>query len=644
MAGAKTNITEKKFKLTFFPFKMSIDVQGGSTILEAVRQLQLPLKASCGGKGSCGDCLIKILAGNYKVKASAALSQELIDKGYALACQTKVTSDLTVQLPQFEELSIKTVHDSQFFESHREKISGQFEVNPPLKKINLNLPQPTIDDNYSDLRRLQRELQKKYVCTRIKCEYSVLKKLAQIIRQNQGKISVVFSNLDSLPTILDVRGQEENQGLYGLAIDIGTTTIVLQLVNLENGKISETVFSYNQQLKCGEDVIARINYAQKPGHLEELQELIIQSINNLIAKAITSARILAKDIYLASISGNTTMIHLLLKLEPNYIRLAPYVSTINQVPVLLSRDLGLKMNEEGRVHCSPLVGSYVGGDITAGLLATPLYGHSQKVSLFIDAGTNGELVIGNKDWLMTCACSIGPAFEGSGIIRCGMPATAGAIENLKIKADGQIEYRVINGLKPKGLCGSGLVDLLAELFYGGYIDRHGKFNLKKDKKRFKETETGLGFLIEKADNCYWAKDLFLTENEISNLIRSKAAVYSACSFLLKKLGLNSTQLENIYLAGGFGQYLNIENAIRIGLLPDIDRNKFHYLGNSSLLGAYLILLSNNNMQLAEEIADKMTYIELNTEPQYMDEFMAALFLPHTDIDLFPSLKGELDVK
>ncbi|MFQ5721348.1 MAG: ASKHA domain-containing protein, partial [Candidatus Aminicenantales bacterium] len=546
MAKYKSKKNPAKYKLTFLPFKNSIDVPAETTILEAARQLQLPLKASCGGKGTCGDCLVRVLAGSYQAKPSAVLSPELINKGYTLACQTKVRSNLRLQLPQFEELKIKTVYDSKFFEENKEKISGQFEINPPLKRIELSLPQPSLDDNYSDLKRLQRELQKKTGVFKVKCEYGVLKKLSQTIRRTQGKISVFLSNLEPLPNIIDVRTSAESQSLYGLAIDIGTTTVVLHLVDLENGKILETVFSYNQQLKCGQDIIARINYAQKPGCLQELQQLIILTLNTLIDKAISSSRVSFSDIYFASVAGNTTMIHLFLKLEPNYIRLDPYVPTINQVPIILSRDLGLKMNGQGRIYCAPSVGSYVGGDITAGLLSTPLYRNSQEISLFIDAGTNGELVIGNRDWLMTCACSIGPAFEGSGI-RCGMPATAGAIENLKIKPAGKLEYKVINGGQPKGICGSGLVDLLAELFCQGYVDRHGKFILAKDKERFKETENGLGFLIEKATNCYWGKDLYLTENDISNLLRSKAAVYSACSLLLKKVGLDFNQVDNIYL-------------------------------------------------------------------------------------------------
>jgi uncharacterized 2Fe-2S/4Fe-4S cluster protein (DUF4445 family) len=559
----------------------------------------LPLKTTCGGKGTCGDCVVQIISGAYRSKQSAALSDKLASQGFALACQTKVTDNITAQLPHFRELAIKSIVDAKFFEQQKDKISGLYAVDPPVKKIDLNLPPPSLEDNYSDLRRIERELQKKLSLKKLQCEYSVLKKLAHAVRKDHGKISVILFISGKEATIIDVVPQSEKKKLYGVACDVGTTTVALHLVNLVSGKTESTVSSLNQQITGGEDIISRINYAQKPEGLRKLHELIILTVNNLIEMASRSAQISPSDIYYASLSGNTTMFHLLLNLEPRYIREEPYVPTFNQVPTIPSSQLGLKMNHEGRIHCAPAVGSYVGGDITAGLLCTPLLRDSKKISLFIDAGTNGELVVGNKDWLVTCACSAGPAFEGSGI-KCGMPASEGAIEEIKMLDSGKLEYKVIGGTKPRGVCGSGLVDLLAELFTHGYVDRHGKYNEKKASEKIVETEEGKGFLIEEGKNNFWGKDLIISENDISNLIRTKGAVFSACSLLLKNVGLSFEEINSFYIAGGFGQHLNIKNAIRIGLLPDLERNRFHYLGNSSLLGAYLILLSDKNKALAEE--------------------------------------------
>ncbi len=631
----KADRVKKTIKVTFLPFETCVEVASGISILEAVQKTGLPLRTSCGGKGTCGDCVVRILSGTYRKKSSAALSDRLVSQGYALACQTAVKSDLILQLPQFQELSIKSVVDTRFFQ--KDRLSGYYEVEPPLRKIDLELSAPSLEDNTSDLKRLERELGKKISVGHLHCEHSVLKKLAYTVRQSQREISVVIFDSKEHTTIIDVFSQAEEKEIYGIACDLGTSTVVLHLVDLQSGEILSSASSFNQQIKCGEDIISRINYSQKPGRLQELHDLISGTINHLVEKTTATAGVSSSEIYYASFSGNTTMIHLFLNLEPRFIREEPYVPTLNQVPLVLTRDVGLNINPEARITCAPAVGSYVGGDITAGLLCTPILRDPDRNSLFIDVGTNGELVLGNKDWLLTCACSAGPAFEGGGI-KCGMPASPGAIEGIKIHDSGQLEYKVIDDAKPKGICGSGLVDLLAELFIHGYIDRNGKFDETVTKEIVLDTEEGKGFLVEKAQKSFWGKDLVITEKDIAHLIRSKGAVYSACAILLKNSGLDYDKIDSFYIAGGFGQRLSIENAVRIGLLPDVDRQKFHYLGNSSLLGAYLILLTEKNRDFINQVADKMTYLELNAEPSYMNEYTGALFLPHTEMDFFPSVK------
>jgi uncharacterized 2Fe-2S/4Fe-4S cluster protein (DUF4445 family) len=629
-------------EVTILPFDTTVEVERGALILDAVIKASLPFKSTCGGKGTCGECIVQVIRGEYQTKSTAAMSDHALSQGFALACETEVKGDLVIGLPKFQELSLKSIVDYSIDAGQRKAISGSCEIDPPVKKIDLQIASPTLEDNYSDMKRLEREFLKNHdIYHSVKCEYSALKKLAYAIRKDNGKLSVVLSTLGETGTIIDIVPQSEGKQVCGIACDLGTSTVALHLVDLSDGKILSTVSSYNQQIKCGEDVISRINFARKPGRLQELQSLIIGTINHLIKKAVKISRISVSDIYYATVSGNTTMIHLFLNLEPRFIREEPYVPTLNQVPITLSRDVGLDMNYEGRIFCAPAVGSYVGGDITAGMICTPILLDSDKISLFIDAGTNGELVLGNKDWLMTCACSAGPAFEGSGI-KCGMPASEGAIEGIKNAEKGMFEYEIIDNEKPKGLCGSGLVDLLAELFLHGYVDRHGKFSEKAGRENIVETEEGPGFVIEKGENCFWGQDLLITENDISNLIRTKGAVYSACSVLLKSAGLSFGEIDSFYIAGGFGQHLNIENAVRIGLLPDLERDRFHYIGNSSLQGSYLGLISDSNRGLVDEIADKMTYIELNTEPRYMDEYTGALFLPHTDMKLFPSVELKTD--
>lgn len=555
-----------------------------------------------------------------------------------LACQTEISGDLVVVLPDFKERTVKSLASSAFYQRHKDRMSGSTEFDPLVVLADLEVPSPTLDDNYSDLSRLEQAYRRHAGIENVTCAASVLPKLPRVLRSKKGRVQVVSFREPEGVQIVDVLPHSRDNKTFGIACDIGTSTVALHLIDLGSGTIVNTMSSLNQQIKCGEDIISRIHYSQKPGNLEELHKLIIHTINNLIHSTIQGSRIRHTDIYYAVFAGNTTMSHLLLQIDPHYIREEPYVPTFNELPFIPAAGLGLLMNPEAKIYLSPSVGSYVGGDITAGILATPLIRDAENISLFIDAGTNGELVVGNEDWLMTCACSAGPAFEGSGI-RSGMPATEGAIETVRLDPKGGVSYEVIGGTSPRGLCGSGLVDLLAELFLHGYLDRRGKFKREKKRTRIMKSEDGVAFLVEEGSRSYWGKDILITEKDIGNLLRTKGAVYSACSLLLKNIGLRYDELASIYIAGGFGQKLNVENSVRIGLLPDLPRDRFHYVGNSSLSGAYLILLSDDNRATVQKTAKKMTYVELNTEPDYMNEFTGSLFLPHTDMDLFPSVKN-----
>ncbi len=623
------------FHVTFLPFDITVKVPEKTTLWEAAKLGRLPLKTPCGSEGACGECIVQVLEGPYTAKPSASLSKKLVTQGYTLACQTQITADLTVLLPRFKELPIKSVVTSDFFENSRDQISGFFEISPDIKFVKVCLPDPTLEDNYSDLKRLKRELNKKTGMKDIRCSFTALQSLAHSVRAQAGNVEVVCESEPHRLRVLEVYPKNAAKRLWGAACDIGTSTVACSLVDLETGKIQATTSGLNQQIKCGHDIISRINYAQKSGGLKELQSLILKTINNLIEKAASVVELSASEICCAVFAGNTTMIHLLLGLEPRFIREEPYVPTFNELPPFVAKDVGIKIHPEAGIHFAPAVGSYVGGDITAGILCTPLLS-SEKVSLFIDAGTNGELVVGNQDWLMTCACSAGPAFEGSGTA-CGMPARQGAIERIKLDNHDNFLYSVIGDTAPQGICGSGLVDLMSELFIHGFIDRQGKFTNKATDKLV-ENEDGVAFLVESEQKSFWGKDMLLTEKDIANLIRTKGAVYSACLLLLKNVGLEPKDIDAIYIAGGFGRHLNIENAIRIGLVPDLPRDRFFYLGNSSLTGAYLMLLSHKNRTFVKEIAGKMTYIELNTEPRYMNEYTGSLFLPHTDMELFPSVR------
>jgi uncharacterized 2Fe-2S/4Fe-4S cluster protein (DUF4445 family) len=636
----KLNANTELKRVTFLPFNVTFNIAAGTSLLDAIKTANLPVITSCGGKGTCGDCIVHVIKGNYMMRYSAAISENLTRQGYVLACKTEVIDDLIVQLPRFRQLSLKTVADIGIYESNKIFVSGFLKFEPPVRKINIKVPEPTYENKYSDLKRLQQSLTAEYGIKKSYCEYNILKSLPDILREDEGCVTLVLFRSGDSWKIIDAIPGRNSKNIYGIACDIGTTTLVTGLIDLQNGKLVNTVSGFNQQIKCGVDIISRINYAERPGGLNELNELIIEAINNLVQTTAESFGIDRNDIYYAAFSGNTTMTHLFMNINPDYIRKEPYIPAMNKVPVISPVNVGLKINDAGIIHISPLVGSYVGGDITAGLLCTPVLKSKRKISLFIDIGTNGELVIGNKDWIVTCACSAGPAFEG-GQIKYGMPAAEGAIENIRFTDDQGIQYKVIGGQKPKGICGSGLVDILAALFANGYIERNGSIIMDKAKEKYIQDDSGKGIIVIDAKESYWEKSIVIYENDIANLIRSKAAVYSACSLLLKNLGINFDSIDAFYISGGFGKNIDIENAVTIGLFPDINRKKYHYLGNTSFYGTYLMLLSEKNKALVDKYSEKMTYIELNTENDYMNEYSASLFLPHTNMRLFPSVGKKL---
>lgn len=622
--------------VTIFPFNISIEVDKGTTLSNVIRKAGFSIKASCGDMGTCGDCLVKVKRGAFQIRPAAAISNELSKEGFTLACATEVTEDIVIEVPYYQNGNIKAVYTSEYFEKYKERLSGSFNINVPIKVLELSVPVPTLEDNYSDLKRFSSELEK-IIDGKIEIEYSVIKKLAFTLREYNHKIFVIIFQADGVSSVIDISGKSVTP--YGLSIDIGTTTVAIQLVNLLDGEILDAGAGFNKQIGCGSDIISRINYSQKPGKLIELKDFVIETINDIITGLLEATNTNADNIYYSVISGNTTMVHLILNLEPRFIREEPYVPTVNNVPFLKFADIGIKGNSEAVLNFSPCIGSYVGGDITSGLLCTPILKESEKVYLFIDIGTNGELVLGNYEWLVTCACSAGPAFEGSGT-SCGMPAMSGAIDKVEIKS-GKLIYSVIGNSKPRGICGSGMIDMLSTLLINKYIDKFGKFNPDVCGERLKQDGRVNSFVLVDSQLTETGKDIYLSENDIANLIRTKGAIFSAASLLLKSVGLSFDDIDTFFVAGGFGKHLDIENCIRIGLFPDIQRDKFYYIGNSSLLGSYLTLISDKNRELLLHLSGKITYMELNTEPQYMNEYTGALFLPHTDIRLFPSVEKSL---
>ena len=444
------------------------------------------------------------------------------------------------------------------------------------------------------------------------------------------------------PRLVDLRPghEDEYSPLWGAAIDIGTTTVSLWLVDLINGKVKAQVAEYNGQIARGEDVISRIVFASKEGGSEELQRKVLETINKLLDVACKRVKAEPLDVVKATVAGNSTMMHLLLGIPAASIRLSPFVTAVNHVPCMTAREIGLNACPDASVECLPGVASYVGADITAGVLASGL-DRAENVTLFLDVGTNGETVLGNRDWLVACACSAGPAFEGAGVLN-GMRATDGAIEEVWVHSQTlEPTYRVIGKSKPRGICGSGLISLLSELFITGLLDKAGNVNLQAPTPRVREGAHGGEYVVAWAAETQTGEDIVLTRVDTDNLLRAKAAIYAGFTVLADSVGVPLEGTEKLLIGGSFGKYINVEKAVQIGLLPDMDWSRFEFLGNTSVKGAYLALLDWRQKERIAEIARRMTYVELSADNSFYEAFTSALFLPHTDLSRFPSVEAAL---
>jgi len=562
-----------------------------------------------------------------------------VEAGYALACQTTIEGDVVILIPPQEKI------ERRLKESKRAaKVALPFPYDlhdQPLRKYAITLEPPSLQDQTDDWSHLQRALARRYSLRGLQASLPVLRKLGRALREGEWTVTVVieldtWDRPDGPPRLIDVLPGEHLESLWAVAIDIGTTSNHVWLVDLISGEVMAQKADYNGQIARGEDVISRIIYASKGDGLKELQQLVMETLNRLLEQAARERGIGTNEIYRAVVAGNSTMIHLFAGIPPASIRLMPFITAVNQLPPFPAREIGLAINSAGTVDCLPGIASYVGADITSGVVSSEMC-DLKELALFVDIGTNGEMVLGDCTWLIACACSAGPAFEGAGVVH-GMRATAGAIEEIWVNPDTyEATYRVIGGEKPRGICGSGLISLLAEMFVAGVMDKSGNVNLNLPIDRVREGEHGPEYVLAWADETATGEDIVVTAVDIDNLMRAKAAIYAGFSILARSVGLSLADVEQVLIGGAFGQYINVEKAIQIGMLPDVDYDRFHFLGNTSVRGAYLALISRDMRQRVSEAGQMMTYLELSADNTFFDEFNAAMFLPHTDESLFPSV-------
>lgn len=636
-------------KVTFKPYDITIEVEEGENLLRAALNAGVHINASCGGEGVCGKCRILLEEGEVEAPESTLLTQEEWNLGYRQACQCRVRSDLVVRIPPESLLDKKTITRRRAGVALRPSpiniaaLREEGLYNPAFQKKFLQLPPATITDNVCDLTRLEQGLSRQYGLKNLTLDFLLTRKLAKTMRQEDFRVTATldFAQRRSRnPRLVDIEPGDTTTRHYALALDIGTTTVWVQLLDLANGKIVGQAADYNSQLSYGDDVISRILYSQKPGGLETLQKAVVATINKVTHGLLKKHKLPVEEISHLTVAANTTMTHLFYAIDPKNIRLAPYTPTVCHIPPVRARHLGLELPEHVFIYSVSSVSSYVGGDIVAGVLASGIY-KEPKLTLYIDIGTNGEIVVGNREWLACAACSAGPAFEGGGI-RYGMRAAKGAIEEVSVNPQtAEPMFVTIDMVKPKGICGSGLINLLAALLEANILSPNGKFRDDLDTPRIRESENGREYVLAWANETASGEDLTISEVDIENLMRAKAAMFAGYLTLIDSVGLKLQDIEQVILAGAFGNFINLENAIAIGLMPDLPRERFQFVGNGSLMGATLLAFSRELLEEERRVADMMTNFELSETPGFMDQYIAALFLPHTQEEYFPTVKERL---
>jgi uncharacterized 2Fe-2S/4Fe-4S cluster protein (DUF4445 family) len=626
----------KTVKVKIVPDGKTVSVDKGSTIFDALVKAGIGIRGACEKHGLCGKCRVIVRKGRVESTDTSFLSKQEKAAGFHLACATHVNGNIEIEVPREsradrgEVLTGGVEHGGQAVDKR-----GALFHSPLATKIFMSLPHPTLQDSVSDLGRVCRELERSHGIFPAHMALDCLRGLGPLLRKADFRITVTLGKTGRGVEIFRAEAGNTAGRNFGVAVDIGTTTVVANLTDLVSGHSLGALGTYNSQAVYGDDIITRIVASEGRGVLEKLRAAVVKDINGLVGSLSTSNGVSLDDINAVMCAGNPTMLQLMLGIDPRHIRMEPYAPTAAVFPVIRAAEAGIGIHRNGLMGCLPAVSSYVGGDIVAGVLASGM-AERDELALLIDLGTNGEMVLGNKEWLACCACSAGPAFEGSGI-SCGMRATPGAVQKFAIGPRGVLKCGTVGDEPPAGICGSGMIDLISELFKARIIDRAGKLAEAKAGSHIRETDEGKHFVVAPADMTIAKRAVVLKQSDIDNVMRAKAAVFAGVRCLLRKMGFEFTDLRKVHVAGAFGNVLDVKKGISIGLLPDLPAERFEYIGNGSVAGARLALLSSAARDRADEIARKMTYVELSSDNMFTEEFTSAMFLPHTDMGLFPSV-------
>jgi len=603
----------------------------GTTIFQAASEAGVGIRSECGGEGKCGKCRVvvplKSALNEVTTTEMKHLSSSEIDSGYRLACCALIKEDAVIMIPTESRTEMRKIQIVG--------LERPVALNPLVKKFHITLPKPTLSDARPDLERLLECLKQKHYFYELEIDYELLRELPDLLRDANWGITVTVWNNRK---IIAIEKGNTLDKLFGLAIDIGTSKIVVYVVDLTTGRTMGIGSIENPQVIHGEDIISRITYAMTGNEkLETLQKLIVKGINDALQNACIEATVNPRSIYEATVVGNTAMHHFFLAIQPKHIAFSPFTPAIKRSIDIEARQLNIKMHPGGIVHVLPIIAGFVGADAVADILSTGIH-ESEKVSLLIDIGTNTEVFVGNAEDILSCSCASGPAFEGAHI-KHGMKAVTGAIEKLRVNPDSyEVEYETIGGTKPVGLCGSAMIDVTAELFKCRIINRRGRFNLKIKTPRLKVVNSDIAFVVARKNESGTGKEITVTQKDINEIQLAKAAIFTGCSILMKRKKVNEKDINRVFMAGAFGSYINPESAKFIGLTPDVPTKKIKFVGNTAITGAELALISKEARKTAKTISEKVRYLELSVDPDFTLEFSNAMFLPHKDLDRFPSVK------
>jgi uncharacterized 2Fe-2S/4Fe-4S cluster protein (DUF4445 family) len=629
---------KKKFQVIFQPPGRRGEVLEGKTIIEVSRELGVEIESLCGGVRNCGKCKIKLVEGDlspFTDEESKFITDSERAEGYRLSCVAQIKGDVLIYIPEESRADEQVVRKAA--------TEKPIELKPAITLYSVELIPPSLHDPLGDFDRLKKTLSERYHLHHLEIDYPALLKLPHALRQGNWKVTVAIWMEKE---ILDIKPGRVD-GLYGLAIDIGTTTVAGYLCNLRSGELIATESMMNPQTIYGEDVMSRVTYTMTHHDgLKMINRSIIEGLNQLIKTVTEDCHLSPEDILELTIVGNTTMHHFLLGIDPQYLGVSPFPPAVHHSMNVKARELGLKVHPSANVYILPIEAGFVGADNVGVLIAEEPY-RQDEMTLIIDIGTNGELVMGNKERLISSSCATGPALEGAHI-KFGMRAAPGAIERVRIDPNTlEVDFKIIGKsfLKSesksntaKGICGSGVIDAIAELYRNRIIDKSGRFEKNTPSPRLRISDGSPEFVIAWREETSIGRDITITQKDVRNVQLAKGAIYAGAKLMMRRLGIE--RLDKVILAGAFGSYIDIEKAMVLGMFPDCDLKNVYAVGNAAGDGARIALLNRDKRLEADEIARKVEYVELTIEKDFQKEFIDALHIPHMK-DPFPHLKGIL---